>query len=203
MLPAAAFALVWNENSGGGSTWTTRTIATTAFARIAFALEAADLDRDGDLDVVLSDFQTPALTWYENTAGNGSAWATHDLGTTLFANSSGMTVADVDGDGDRDVLVDAFGSRILWMENTAGNGSTWTGRTANASTQSPNQLHLTHLAVGTSASVAEHRAFDIPLRLACPTNVSSSIKQRCRWSCSGTRSSRALQGAVGVPPEWS
>lgn len=49
--------------------------------------------------------------------------------------------------------------------------------TANASTQVPNQLRVTHLAVGGFASVAEDRSFDIPLRLACPTNVSSSIKQ--------------------------
>jgi hypothetical protein len=36
---------------------------------------------------------------------------------------------------------------------------------------------VTLLQVGPSASVLEDRTFDIPLRLACPADVSSAIKQ--------------------------
>ena len=49
--------------------------------------------------------------------------------------------------------------------------------TANASQQSPHQFQMTHLGMGASASVAEDRDFDIRLRLACPSDVSSSIRQ--------------------------
>ena len=47
--------------------------------------------------------------------------------------------------------------------------------TGNANTQTPNRFRVTHLGLGPSASLAEDRTYDIPLRPACPTDVPSSI----------------------------
>jgi hypothetical protein len=58
-----------------------------------------DVDGDGDLDVIGSDFTTD-LVWFENT---GSVWTQHPIdpgGAGSFAVAGG----DVDGDGDVDVV---------------------------------------------------------------------------------------------------
>jgi hypothetical protein len=47
--------------------------------------------------------------------------------------------------------------------------------TANASTQVPNEFRVTHLGTGPSASLAEDRTYDIPLRPACPADNSSGF----------------------------
>jgi hypothetical protein len=48
---------------------------------------------------------------------------------------------------------------------------------ATASGQTPNQFRVTLLQTGASASRVEDLGFDIPLRLACPADVSSTIRQ--------------------------
>jgi len=122
--------LAWFDNvNGDGSTWTLRTIATDLSGIRSVA--AADVDGDGDPDAVAVSAASDAVAWYENTAGNGSAWVGHTISTavdiawTVFA-------ADMDHDGDIDVLsanaVTSNGA-VYFHENVAGNGTVWTLRT--------------------------------------------------------------------------
>lgn len=90
-----------------------------------------DLDGDQDVDLVLCQY------WFRND-GNGAAWSRHDLpfgryGTygdgSPYGYSSRSWVADIDGDGDNDIVesdCDMALSTIAWLENTAGDGSAWT-----------------------------------------------------------------------------
>jgi len=119
--------VAWYENTAGnGSTWTTHTIATTADGTVS--LFATDLDRDGDIDVLAVWNNGDTVAWYENTAGNGSAWTTHVVATDVDGAES-VSAADMDGDGDVDVLSAAFNAnRVNWYENTAGNGTVWVVR---------------------------------------------------------------------------
>lgn len=64
---------------------------------------------------------------HENTAGDGSAWTLRTIATVPSPN--GVSVADVDGDGDPDALSASGGGALSWHENTAGDGSAWTLRT--------------------------------------------------------------------------
>ena len=61
-----ALALVaWFENtSGDGLAWQWNTI--TAAADGAIGVYAADLDRDGDVDVLSTSLNDKSITWYEN-----------------------------------------------------------------------------------------------------------------------------------------
>jgi len=115
----------WYENTAGnGSAWATHTI-TTAVA-VVRSVSATDVDGDGDMDVLAVSFYTNTVAWYENTAGNGSAWTTHTI-YTLANRPRSVFAADVDGDGDMDALsVSYYDSTVAWYENTAGNGSAWT-----------------------------------------------------------------------------
>lgn len=77
----------------------------------------ADLDGDGDRDIVLPD------RWYENRAA-GKEWAKHTLPAgkrgRLYGLSARSWVADLDGDGDPDIAIadcDQQDSGALWLEN--------------------------------------------------------------------------------------
>ena len=142
VLGAAEFAndITWWENTAGdGSAWTEHTIDATFDG--AISVHAADVDGDGDMDVLGAARHDNDITWWENTAGDGSSWTEHTVDTS-FEGAQAVFGVDVDGDGDLDVLgsnraydseLDDFIGRITWWENTAGDGSSWTEHTVDAS----------------------------------------------------------------------
>jgi hypothetical protein len=120
--------IAWHENTAGdGSAWTGHTISTAADG--AISVFAADVDGDGDQDALSASNLDDTIAWYENTAGDGSAWTAHTI-STAAAGTRSVSAADVDGDGDQDALSASYlGDTIAWYENTAGNGSAWTEHT--------------------------------------------------------------------------
>jgi hypothetical protein len=69
----------------------------------AHTLQAADMDRDGDFDVVVGQMHTTeerALAIHYNLDGQGTRWARQIIDDTGLHNG---VVADVDGDGDFDI----------------------------------------------------------------------------------------------------
>lgn len=91
----------------------------------AQAVRAADLDGDGDLDVVGLARDTGTLTWWENALGDGSEWAWHNIAEGL-APPTGLSTADLDGDGDADLAVaSAEEGTITWWSNRRGDPTEW------------------------------------------------------------------------------
>ena len=121
-------ALFWYENTAGnGLSWVQRTIATGVW--FAVAVSAADVDRDGDLDVMASSANDDTAAWYENVDGSGGVWTTRTIANPLEAGAD-LLAADVDGDGDVDAVVSPQELRpLLSFENVDGHGATWTART--------------------------------------------------------------------------
>ena len=108
--------ITWYENADGdGTTWNANVIATEVAN--AESVYAADLDGDGDTDVLTEAPSTGGLSWYENQDGSGDFSEAQDLAIDITGATS-ILVADVNGDSAADILV-AGGNTIAWYENLA------------------------------------------------------------------------------------
>jgi CubicO group peptidase (beta-lactamase class C family) len=115
----------WLDHVSGGVWYrSTGKPASEPFERIVFDaglnavhdLVAADLDRDGRLDIVtMSDKNN--LRWYTIPKNPREPWQRHDIGPGVHA---GVAIGDIDRDGDPDVA-----RSNLWFENTDGAAARW------------------------------------------------------------------------------
>jgi hypothetical protein len=72
---------------------------------------AHDVDRDGDLDLVVASFSR--IAWLENRLDqNPSTWLSHTVDSTVVAASS-VAVADVDGNGETEIVSGCINSPLL------------------------------------------------------------------------------------------
>ena len=84
-------------------------------ADLTHAVAAADLDADGDIDVVTTDFVDNTVFWYEND-GNGG-FVTQVVDTNL-EGAYPIGLADVDGDGNTDILAAGYhADTVVWYQN--------------------------------------------------------------------------------------
>ena len=81
-----------------------------------FSVYAADLDNDGDIDVLSASYNDDKVTWYEND-GSGS-FSSQNLITDQADGARNVYAADLDNDGDLDVLSASYiDDKIAWYEN--------------------------------------------------------------------------------------
>jgi len=76
---------------------------------------SADVDGDGDMDILGSAIDANDIAWWEN---DGSQTFTKHIIDGNFLGALSVEVADVDGDGDIDVSAAAFsGNETAWWQN--------------------------------------------------------------------------------------
>lgn len=89
---------------------------------------AADIDGDGRLEIItMSDRNN--LRWYKIPDDPRKPWIRHDIGPAVHA---GLSVGDLDGDGDLDVV-----RTDVWFENVNGDGTKWIQHPIGPSTPPP------------------------------------------------------------------
>jgi len=81
---------------------------------------AADIDGDKKLDIVVMSDKS-ALFWYKIPSDPTLKWQAHKIGDAVHGAIDPAGVADIDGDGDNDVV-----RTNIWFENADGKGMKWT-----------------------------------------------------------------------------
>ena len=116
--------IAWYENNGAADpSWTAANIATSADG--ATSVFAADMDGDGDMDIVSASQIDDTIAFYENNGAADPTWAATDIATSADVAFS-VYAADMDGDGDMDIVSASSGDNtIAWYENGIGYSYSW------------------------------------------------------------------------------
>ncbi len=124
VLAADLGYLFWLQTAGSSTPVRTD----LAWVHTDTAVHASDLDGDGDIDAIVAFFED-----YHHYSGGFLVWS-ENLGQGVFAQaqtiaypgwegSRSVTTADLDGDGDQDVLHswgESYGGEVRWSENKGG-----------------------------------------------------------------------------------
>lgn len=108
----------------------------SALAQGARCVFAADMDRDGDMDVISASFDDDTIAWYEN---NGSQTFVRHVIDNSADGARSVFAADMDGDGDLDVIAASWNSDRISLYTNDGHqiftrdDLAWTGGDGQAS----------------------------------------------------------------------
>ena len=108
----------------------TDTWSETVIAQVTgpMSLDLADMDRDGDLDVVVGEHNlanpnSAGLFVFENLDGVGGSWSQHTVHVG-DEHHDGAQLVDIDRDGDLDIVSIGWGhGKVLLYENQATSGT--------------------------------------------------------------------------------
>lgn len=116
--------LIWLEHpTNATATWRLHTIATGVGG--GYSMDVADMDGDGDTDVILGEHKGAAQTLIFENGGNGGSWTPHGVGEggSGIDHHDGSHPVDIDGDGDLDIIsIGWFNDKVWLFENKAING---------------------------------------------------------------------------------
>ncbi len=128
--------VVWYENPGQPATQSWKKHVLDTATQLPVHGHPADLDGDGDMDVLMAfgivgkpgQKETHQIAWYENVGkpGKGQEWKKHGIAAG-FDQGFEAAAADLDGDGDQDVIATAWGKqgRLVWFENRGDPKGKW------------------------------------------------------------------------------
>ncbi|MBN1540156.1 MAG: VCBS repeat-containing protein [Candidatus Thermoplasmatota archaeon] len=94
-------------------------------------LEPCDVDQDGDVDMVMTAYNSGTVGWYENDYNvDGDAfddkWTFHRISGVVIGGAKEVAWGDIDGDKDIDVAVTGYDSgQIAWFENPGDPKALW------------------------------------------------------------------------------
>ncbi len=86
---------------------------------------AADMDGDGDMDIVSASYNDDTIAWYKNDGAADPSWAATDISTSSGGANS-VHAADMDGDGDMDIIsvlllvIPFLGMRMMELQTLLG-----------------------------------------------------------------------------------
>ncbi|KNC54559.1 uncharacterized protein AMSG_10409 [Thecamonas trahens ATCC 50062] len=110
--------IAWYANAGNGAFALGATV--DAGASDVAVLATADLDADGELDIVAGrGGVVNTMAMYANT-GNGTSFAAASVLVAGVTQPTAVLVADIDGDGDRDLVYTSAGADLVaWLPQTS------------------------------------------------------------------------------------
>ena len=114
----------WRNDDGISESWS-EVIIDNNFSG-AHEVRTADIDGDGDLDIIGAAFALDDIKWWRNDGGEPLNW-TELMIDGSFNGASSVAAADLDGDGDMDVLGAAhIAGDFAWWCNEGSEPVIWT-----------------------------------------------------------------------------
>ncbi|MCH7700152.1 MAG: VCBS repeat-containing protein [Planctomycetes bacterium] len=114
---AAAPGTAWYENDGESSpNFTKRVITSTR----AISVYAADMDRDGHIDILSGSNSLGGIKWHENDGDSPPTFTEHPIAPNNDYIPTSMFTMDMDLDGDTDVLVATLSAHFVWYDSSGG-----------------------------------------------------------------------------------
>jgi hypothetical protein len=112
--------IAWYRNMDGKGSFSDQRVIST-IAKSVYFVYAADLDNDGDIDVLSASQDDGKIAWYRN---NGSGTFSAQIIISIADGAWSVHAADLDNDGDMDVLsASGYDGKIAWYRNEYGSGS--------------------------------------------------------------------------------
>jgi len=115
--------VAWWSNDGGDPVVWTRHVVADDFAG-AHSAHGADLDGDGDTDIVATCGQGHEVAWWSNDGGDPISWTKRTIRSD-FVGGRSVFPADIDRDGDLDLAGTAWTNEVTWWRNEGGDPIVW------------------------------------------------------------------------------
>lgn len=119
--------LIWHKNNGNSTINTTKVDVTGGLGGDRNAVYAADIDQDGDIDLVTAENGDDDVTIFYNTNGRGTSWSSNRIAdsargaTKIFVGNFGT-----DGFPDIAVVTEDDDDVRIWRQTSRGNFSSIT-----------------------------------------------------------------------------
>ncbi|MCC6321207.1 MAG: VCBS repeat-containing protein [Phycisphaerales bacterium] len=113
-----------SDTTPDAGTWAFDVVSTTSVGAQSVAL--ADLDHDGDLDIIAASSSDDTVSWYQNSSSFPATWTEHIIDAALDGAVC-VAAADMDEDGDIDITAAAFNQgQVVYYLNDGSPTSGWT-----------------------------------------------------------------------------
>ena len=105
-------------------------------------VHVADMDNDGDLDIVSVSAFDDTVAWYENDGAANPTFTAANIVTNLD-HAYGVYIHDLDGDGDQDIIAaSTYDDKITWLENNGAADPTFAATTIATSADGPRDVFV-------------------------------------------------------------
>jgi hypothetical protein len=115
--------LKWFENAKGNGSFTNYHIIENDYRTLSgLSVDMADLDNDGDWDILSTSDREPGVAWYKNLDGSNDFSSNLVLSNDI-THSNCIRAADIDNDNYNDVLFTSYMGELFLCKNTDGHGA--------------------------------------------------------------------------------
>lgn len=104
----------------------------------------ADVDNDGDMDILVSSISDNKISWFEDVDGTQNFAQQHIISNAVY-DAKSLKVGDSDGDGDIDVFVTSTTEDKIIMFRNIGDGTFENEYVITTSTNNPNMIQIVDL----------------------------------------------------------
>ena len=132
-----------------------------------------DLNNDGFLDIVSASENDNTIAWYENDGNANPTFTATDI-TTSVNGARSIFAADLDGDGDTDLISGStLDDTVFWHENLGGNNAPVA--TAQTDVAAEEQAVVTITLAGTDADAGDTHTYTLVSGTGSTDNASFTI----------------------------